>query len=373
MVQCPDVLVFAYNTGGGVGRHTELTMRLLHESGVPAQFVDLSAGHGTHRIRRILDALRSLGHTGARRLLRRPVIAIVAKGDPTEGGLWEMLLLRLSALVVVFQHGAPRTNLPPLRLTNGRPRFALHRRIPLASHRFKNRLPHLVLVPSAEAREILVEQWNYRNATTHAGILTTDTQRFRPHVRVSRQDLPVLLGFVARPDVITKGIDLLLDAVVQLAADTEIPFRLRVVGFDAADLAPHLPVEILQRAAAHIEFLGPVSDDDELCRFYAGLDSLVISSRRESGPTVLLEAGACGTPVVTYRLGLAKELVEDGRTGWVAGREGEATSLAAAMKRCVETPPTVRRSFGTELRERIVGRFDDAGFGRQLAELVRSR
>jgi glycosyltransferase involved in cell wall biosynthesis len=49
--------------------------------------------------------------------------------------------------------------------------------------------------------------------------------------------------------------------------------------------------------ADRVRFLGPV-DQNHLCQIYNALDALILASSREGWANVLLEAMACGTPVV---------------------------------------------------------------------------
>jgi glycosyltransferase involved in cell wall biosynthesis len=76
----------------------------------------------------------------------------------------------------------------------------------------------------------------------------------------------------------------------------------------------------LERLARFIEaedkvrFLGQVS---EMPKFYSLLDVYVLSSRAEGLGTSLIEAGACGCALVTSDCGGPRDLIEDGRTGYV--------------------------------------------------------
>jgi glycosyltransferase involved in cell wall biosynthesis len=54
---------------------------------------------------------------------------------------------------------------------------------------------------------------------------------------------------------------------------------------------------------------------EELAGLYAALDAYLVPSRQEGGPKGVLEAMACGIPVVSTRVGQATELIEDGRNG----------------------------------------------------------
>lgn len=59
----------------------------------------------------------------------------------------------------------------------------------------------------------------------------------------------------------------------------------------------------------------------------AAMDVLLLSSIFEGSPNVLIEAQALGVPVVTMPAGGAVEVVEHGRTGWIAA-SGTATEAA---------------------------------------------
>jgi len=63
---------------------------------------------------------------------------------------------------------------------------------------------------------------------------------------------------------------------------------------------------------------------------YAAFDTFLLSSRREGLPNSLLEAMAMGVPVVTTDVAGAKELVLDGRTGFVLP-QGDVEGIARAL------------------------------------------
>ena len=76
-------------------------------------------------------------------------------------------------------------------------------------------------------------------------------------------------------------------------------------------------------------------DDRE--RFYAASDLIVLTSRNEGLPVVIIEAFASGTPVVATRVGGVPELVADGVTGFLVEPE-DPTALAEGLKRALADP-----------------------------------
>ena len=67
-----------------------------------------------------------------------------------------------------------------------------------------------------------------------------------------------------------------------------------------------------------------ITDDGEMRGFYNSLDLYLCASRTEGTPRTMLEAAACGVPVLTTDVGLAPELVEQGVNGFVVERTREA-------------------------------------------------
>jgi glycosyltransferase involved in cell wall biosynthesis len=94
--------------------------------------------------------------------------------------------------------------------------------------------------------------------------------------------------------------------------------------------------------------------EPNVMRWMHAADGLVLSSRYEGLPMVLLEAGACGVPVVATNVPGTREVVVDGKTGWLAPA-GDAQELANTMMKLMHMPPDARHAMGEQAR-RHVGR-----------------
>ena len=142
---------------------------------------------------------------------------------------------------------------------------------------------------------------------------------------------PVILA-VGRLDA-QKDFPTLLAAFARLL--TRRPARLIVLG--EGKKRPHL-LSLARRlgVAEHVDFPGFA---DNPYAFMARASLFVLSSRREGLPTVLIEAMACGCPVVSTDCPYGpREILEDGRHGPLAP-VGDAEALAAAMARTLDAPP----------------------------------
>ncbi len=110
-----------------------------------------------------------------------------------------------------------------------------------------------------------------------------------------------------------------------------------------------------------IHFSGPHSEM-EVAKLMQQADGFVLFSRYETQGVVLLEALACGLPVVATRVGGVPEIIEDGRDGYLVKSEDEQ-GLALAMENLRDH----RSDFHTAaLRDRTVARCSEAVVREQL-------
>lgn len=88
----------------------------------------------------------------------------------------------------------------------------------------------------------------------------------------------------------------------------------------------------------------------------AAADALLLPSRWEGLPYVVLEAMAAGLPVVSTPVDGARDLVEDGATGFLA-REVTAEALRVAILRWAATDTRERGRMAAAARERVASRY----------------
>jgi glycosyltransferase involved in cell wall biosynthesis len=77
-----------------------------------------------------------------------------------------------------------------------------------------------------------------------------------------------------------------------------------------------------------VQFCGPVT---QMLPVYQQADILLLTSDYEGTPNVVLEAMACGLPVVATRVGGVPEIVTDGETGYLAD-PGDDDRLACVLR-----------------------------------------
>jgi len=94
---------------------------------------------------------------------------------------------------------------------------------------------------------------------------------------------------------------------------------------------------------------------DNVSEFLNVSDFFVFPSYSEGLPNSLLEAMACGLPVIASRIGGVVDVVEDGRSG-ILFEPGDVSGLASAMIRLIEDVE-LRQRLGIEARKKIVEDF----------------
>jgi glycosyltransferase involved in cell wall biosynthesis len=187
-----------------------------------------------------------------------------------------------------------------------------------------------------------------------------DLSVFRP---AGRHAARVALGL--RPDgpvLVATGIDaarsawkdlrILREAVTRLAehwAGQRI--RLLVLGATGPS----------EDVGAAIRFVPYRSDPRDIATYLQAADVYVHAARADTYPLAVLEAMACGTPVVASAVGGIPEQVDDGQSGFLVP-SGDAAALAACLH-LVLSDESLRSRLGARAAERAQRSFD---FERQV-------
>jgi starch synthase len=149
-----------------------------------------------------------------------------------------------------------------------------------------------------------------------------------------------------------KALDVLLIAFGSVK-DVDTSLRLVVVGdgplrTDLEHLAERLTIR------DRIAFVG-LKGRAEIAKLLHGCEVFVLPSRSEPFGIVILEAMACGKPVVASAVGGIPEIIEDGITG-ILVEPDNPIALAKAL-RALLTDSSLQRSICKKAHERAVSRF----------------
>lgn len=163
-----------------------------------------------------------------------------------------------------------------------------------------------------------------------------------------------------------KGQHFLLRAFASLRNDSTHPINLVLVGTGDAEESLHrLAIEL--GVADAVAFAGFVARDN-IAEFYHQADIFVLPSKDEGMSIALLEAMACGLPVVVTDSGGTEELVKKGTNGEVIPW-GNVPELTRALATLVEDQQA-RYRMGNESRQ-IAERFSWTAVGQKYLEVCR--
>jgi glycosyltransferase involved in cell wall biosynthesis len=190
------------------------------------------------------------------------------------------------------------------------------------------------------ASELAAESYSSHvgtNVKVKAITLGVDIERFRPVAGRNdwcSEEKPFTFVFVGTARRL-KGFDVLVDALERLLAEG-LPVRLMVAG--------HIDQSIIAGRREILEVISTVGrvGQGELASLLGKAHCLVLPSRLDSFGMVVPEAMACGLPVIVSDMVGAKQLVEEGRNGFIVP-VGNVAALAARMRWLIENRRMLER------------------------------
>lgn len=128
---------------------------------------------------------------------------------------------------------------------------------------------------------------------------TSDKEAYRNEIREKHGiDREYILGFVSSGDLSLRGVDVLIEAVSLLPAEIAEKCAVILIGKDE-NIEKHR--QAITAANRHIKAysLGAVND---IYKYYKAMDIMLHPSRIETFGMTILEARACGVPVITSKM-----------------------------------------------------------------------
>jgi glycosyltransferase involved in cell wall biosynthesis len=153
---------------------------------------------------------------------------------------------------------------------------------------------------------------------------------------------PAYLAFLGRASP-EKG----LDVAIAVARSCGIPLKIaaKVDNFDSAYFNKTIRPLLGQDG---VEFIGEIGDAEKSSFLSGAIGLLMPIAWPEPFGLVMIEAMACGTPVIAFNCGAAPEIVEDGLTGFVV------KDMAGAIQAVHLLPRLPRAVIRRRFEERFV-------------------
>ena len=90
-----------------------------------------------------------------------------------------------------------------------------------------------------------------------------------------------------------------------------------------------------------IQYLGVVKEQEKMSVIYNAADIFLLPSREDNLPNVMIESLCCGTPVVGFKVGGIREVVQDGVNGYLSDAI-DLAGLKAALLNCIQNLPQLQ-------------------------------
>jgi glycosyltransferase involved in cell wall biosynthesis len=317
------------------------------------QFLDTRKAQDETWLGRLIRPAR-LSFQLNRRLRRRPRCALVfcsAHGSFWEKGLW---------LLMARGRGVPMM----VMMVDGRfPEFYQSLAGPMRNlARWLLETFHVVLVQTESWRHFYSEigpRGNY--VVLPNGV---DCNEFTPVEREPSESPTVLFVGWLIPE---KGVFDLIDAA-RILRDRRAGFLLRLVGpFHGNESAVHARIAAAGLTDV-VHAVGPLHSRHEILDAYHDADIFALPSWAEGLPVAVLEAMACGLPVVASSVGGTPDLLQDGVSGLLVPPRDPA-ALADALERLLRDR-NARLSIGRAARTRVESKFSSEVFIKGVMSLL---
>jgi UDP-glucose:(heptosyl)LPS alpha-1,3-glucosyltransferase len=195
--------------------------------------------------------------------------------------------------------------------------------------------PYLIAVSEMEAREYQ-QFYGVERGRIRVAYSLVDVRRFSPGTREARRHAArtrlglqneIAILFVGQ-NFKRKGLRLLMEAA-GLLAQRGHSFRVLVGGGSLRQGRPYMALAEKLGCASAVQFLGPTRTVEE---WYAAADIFCLPTFYDTFGMVVLEAMACGLPVITSRFAGVSEVIQDGQTGCVLEQAHDASELARRLE-----------------------------------------
>lgn len=191
-----------------------------------------------------------------------------------------------------------------------------------------------------------------------------DTNFFKPSAEDKNRDTINILS-VSRL-VKHKRNDLVFEILSELKK-RGIKYKAKIVGSGELENELKKQANNLGLFPNLLEFTGFTSD---VLKYYQWANIFLHTSAFEGTPNVVMEAMACGLPIVATNVGDTQELVDDGITGYLFEPDNTAGMINALIR--IANNQYLRKTMGQSARESIAKKYSRKKLHYNLARLYKS-
>ena len=205
----------------------------------------------------------------------------------------------------------------------------LHGRLDLPEHQ-------LVFKTFSSAPVVSISD-SQRRSVPHAGWVRTVHHGLPERLLMPQPLKPAYFAFLGRISP-----EKAIDQAIRIAKRCGVPLKI-AAKVDKVD-REYFEAEIRPLLnSSEVEYIGEISDAEKSGFLSGAIALLAPIAWPEPFGLVMIEAMACGTPVIAFNRGSVPEIVEDGVTGFIVESESGAVAAAGELSRL--SRPAIRKRF----------------------------
>lgn len=139
--------------------------------------------------------------------------------------------------------------------------------------------------------------------------LKNNRKELRKKYNINTHDFVILFGATSIGEK-RKGVKYFIEAINHLEKKIKVN-NITIVSIGNGNLS-----NLLTKTKFNIVNLGYLDDYEELSNVFNVADTFVTTTIQDSGPMMVNQSIACGTPVVCFNIGVARDIVINGKTGY---------------------------------------------------------
>ena len=158
-------------------------------------------------------------------------------------------------------------------------------------------------------------------------------------------------------------------AFLRILTELQLPFHAVIAGPVMEEPLYRTMKEYIQQKELPVEFPGTL-DRDSLVKLYLSSDLLLLTSKRDSLPNVVLEAMAVGTLVFAKAVGGVPEMIEDGVTGFLYTEEDSEKECARRVERILRMDQADKQTIRKNASEKVRTVFSEQEKRRRVFQVI---
>jgi glycosyltransferase involved in cell wall biosynthesis len=199
-------------------------------------------------------------------------------------------------------------------------------------------------------KEQMIKQYPRFGSLIKVVYNAVDVEKFSPGKESPQKDVVLFTGRL----IAAKGVKYLVEAIpIVLREHPQCLFLFIGAG---NSLPYERRLREMKVPKENFAFMGYLKDASELIDYYRAQSVYVAPTLYENLPIRVLEAMACGVPVVASNVCAVPEIIQDGVNGFLVN-PGSVRELAERISTLL-ADPRMRRQMGQSARETVLERFD---------------